>query len=162
MHVTGACHCGAITFSAEVDESKVMVCHCTSCQVLGASAFRYGAIVLRESFVIRGQAKEYRKVGTSGSVRTQVFCPECATGIYSYTPGDASPYISLRLGAVHQRAELKTEPAALAAIGAAVDRRTSRRSRLRPAGSDRRHGSPPAGDLKPGVPDTTDQAVPTW
>lgn len=54
MHVTGACHCGSITFSAEVDEAKVMVCHCTDCQVLGASAFRYGAIVLREAFVIQG------------------------------------------------------------------------------------------------------------
>ena len=107
MHVTGACHCGAITFSADVDESMVMVCHCTDCQVISTSAFRYGAIVLRESFVIQGPTKEYRKVGTSGSVRVQVFCPECATGIYSYTPGDASPYISLRLGAVHQRAQLK-------------------------------------------------------
>ncbi len=107
MHVTGACHCGAITFSADVDESRVLVCHCTDCQVLSTSAFRVGAIVLRETFQIHGRTKEYRKVGTSGSVRVQVFCPDCATGIYSYTPGDAGPYISLRLGAVHQRAELK-------------------------------------------------------
>ena len=71
------------------------------------SAFRVGAIVLRESFELHGQTKEYRKVGTSGSVRVQVFCPDCATGIYSYTPGDSGPYISLRLGAVHQRAALK-------------------------------------------------------
>jgi|PlaIllAssembly_1097288.scaffolds.fasta_scaffold35669_2 hypothetical protein len=106
MHVTGACHCGAVTFSAEVDEAKVMLCHCTDCQVLSASAFRVGAIVLRDTFAIRGPTKEYRKIGTSGSVRIQVFCPECATGIYSYTPGDAGPYISLRLGGVHQRAEL--------------------------------------------------------
>jgi hypothetical protein len=107
MHVTGACHCGAITFSAEVDEDKVMVCHCADCQVLSASAFRVGAIVLRETFSLRGPTKEYRKTGTSGAVRVQVFCPECATGIYSYTPDDNGPYISLRLGAVHQRAELK-------------------------------------------------------
>lgn len=48
MHVTGACHCGAITFNAEVDEAKVMLCHCTDCQVLSASASRVGAIVLRD------------------------------------------------------------------------------------------------------------------
>jgi hypothetical protein len=107
MHVTGACHCGNVTFSAEVDESRVMVCHCADCQVISSSAFRYGAIAQRETFVINGPVKEYRKTGTSGAVRVQVFCPDCATGIYSYTPGDASPYISLRLGGVHQRAELK-------------------------------------------------------
>jgi hypothetical protein len=106
MHVTGACHCGAITFSAEVDATKVVVCHCTDCQVLSTSAFRLGAIVLRETFAIQGDVREYRKVGSSGAERIQVFCPVCATGIYAYTPGDAGPYISLRLGPVHQRAQL--------------------------------------------------------
>jgi len=40
-------------------------------------------------------------------VRVQVFCPDCVTGIYSYTPGDTGPYISPRLGPVHQRAAFK-------------------------------------------------------
>lgn len=106
MHVTGACHCGAVTFEAEIDESKVLVCHCTDCQVIASSAFRVGALVLREHFSIKGPVKEYAKIGTSGNRRVQLFCPECATGIYSYTPDNAGPYLSLRLGAVHQRAQL--------------------------------------------------------
>ena len=106
MQVTGSCHCGQIRFSAEVDESKVIVCHCTDCQVMASSAFRIGAIILREGFHLEGQTKEYCKIGTSGSRRIQVFCPECATGIYSYTPDNAQPYLSLRLGGVHQLAQL--------------------------------------------------------
>jgi hypothetical protein len=106
MRVTGACHCGAVTFSADVDESMVMVCHCTDCQIIASSAFRFGALVRRETFRSSGAVKEYAKIGTSGARRLQVFCPECGTGIYSYAPDVDSPFISLRLGGVHERARL--------------------------------------------------------
>jgi hypothetical protein len=106
MHVTGSCHCGAVSFSADVDENKVLLCHCTDCQIIASSAFRFGALVQRETFSITGPVKEYGKVGTSGTRRLQVFCPECGTGLYSCAPDVDDPYISLRLGAVHQRAEL--------------------------------------------------------
>jgi hypothetical protein len=107
MHVTGACHCGAITFEAEVDEGRVFACHCTDCQVIASAPFRVGAIVRRETFSMHGPFKEYSKIGTTGQRRQQVFCPECATGIYSYSPDSAAPYLSLRLGGVHQRAQLR-------------------------------------------------------
>ena len=29
MKVTGGCHCGHITYEAEVDPATVRVCHCT-------------------------------------------------------------------------------------------------------------------------------------
>lgn len=106
MHVTGNCHCGAVSFSAEVDESKVVICHCTDCQVQGSAPYRFGALVLRDSFSMQGPTREYGKVGSSGNRRLQVFCPECATSIYSYEEGNRGPYLSLRLGGVHQRAQL--------------------------------------------------------
>jgi hypothetical protein len=106
MHVTGKCHCGAVSFSAEVEKDKVIVCHCTDCQVMASSAFRVGALVLRESFSIRGQVSEYRKIGTSGNERSLVFCPVCATSIYSYMKNDPGPYLSLRLGGIDQFKEL--------------------------------------------------------
>ena len=40
MKVDGGCHCGRITFEAEVDPAKVLICHCTDCQSLSGSAFR--------------------------------------------------------------------------------------------------------------------------
>jgi hypothetical protein len=38
--VTGHCHCGQISFEAEVDSATVRVCHCTDCQKLTGTAFR--------------------------------------------------------------------------------------------------------------------------
>jgi hypothetical protein len=32
MQLTGGCHCGHITYEAEVDPETVRVCHCTDCQ----------------------------------------------------------------------------------------------------------------------------------
>src|SRR5262245_63433553 len=40
MNVQGSCHCGEITYEAEVDPDKVNLCNCTDCQMLTGSAFR--------------------------------------------------------------------------------------------------------------------------
>jgi len=40
MKIDGACHCGYITYVAEVDPDKAGICHCTDCQTLSGSAFR--------------------------------------------------------------------------------------------------------------------------
>jgi len=40
MKIDGGCHCGAITYEAEVDPAKTSICHCTDCQQLTGTAFR--------------------------------------------------------------------------------------------------------------------------
>ena len=40
MKVTGRCHCGQISFEAEIDPAQVRICHCTDCQTLTGTAFR--------------------------------------------------------------------------------------------------------------------------
>jgi hypothetical protein len=105
MHVSGACLCGAVTFSAEVESVKTMVCHCADCQVLGSTAFRIGAMVPGDTFKIEGLTHEYRREACAGP-RSQVFCPTCATVLYSYTPDSPAPMIVLSIGAVHQRHEI--------------------------------------------------------
>ena len=107
MKVNGKCLCGQVSFAAEVDESKVMLCHCTDCQVQASTAFRIAALVRSDSFSMQGEVKEYCKIGTTGARRMQVFCPTCASGIYSYTPDNPAPVYSLRLGAVEQLRQLR-------------------------------------------------------
>jgi hypothetical protein len=103
MNVTGACHCGNIQFTAEVDASRVVVCHCTDCQTLSGSAFRVNAPAPVGSFKLtRGQPKTYVKVAESGAQRLHGFCPDCGTPLYSVAPVDPK-LIFLRLGAIHQR-----------------------------------------------------------
>lgn len=36
MKVEGSCHCGQITFEAQIDPEAVRICHCTDCQTLSA------------------------------------------------------------------------------------------------------------------------------
>ena len=105
MHIEGACHCGSVSFSAEVDASRVMVCHCTDCQVLSGAPFRAVVVAPIETFALRGTPKSYVKVAQSGNRRAQVFCPECGTPLFATAPENPTSVV-IRLGCVKQRAEL--------------------------------------------------------
>ena len=105
MHIDGACHCGSITFTAEIDPARVMVCHCSDCQVLSGSPFRVAVAAPIETFVLHGQPKSYVKIAESGNRRAQMFCPECATPLFAMAPENATS-VMIRLGCVKQRAEL--------------------------------------------------------
>jgi hypothetical protein len=106
MHIDGACHCGVVSFTAQIEPEKVMICNCTDCQVLSGAPFRTIVPAAIESFKINGQTKRYVKVAASGTQRVQVFCPDCATPLYSCAL-ENPPQVMLRLGCVKQRAQLK-------------------------------------------------------
>lgn len=106
MLIDGACHCGAITFTAEVDPARVMVCHCSDCQVLSGSPFRHVVPADTQHFVLTGNPTVYVKVADSGNRRVQAFCPACGTPIYS-SATESPTWVSIRLGCVSQRAALK-------------------------------------------------------
>ncbi len=68
MKVDGRCHCGRITFEAEIDPAKVLICHCTDCQTLAGSAFRTVVRVPPDAFrLLSGQPKVYVKQADSGN-----------------------------------------------------------------------------------------------
>lgn len=111
MRVDGSCHCGQVTYTAEVDPDKVEVCHCTDCQTLSGSAFRVVVQAEPGSFrLLTGQPKTYVKTAESGNRRVQGFCPNCGTSLYAHAlAGDPSfrpPMVGLRVGSIKQRAEL--------------------------------------------------------
>jgi hypothetical protein len=106
MKINGACHCGQVNFTAEIDPDKVMICNCADCQVLSGSVFRTIALASADTFKITGETRSYVKTADSGSARAQVFCPTCATPLYSAAPENAT-HVVLRLGCVAQRDQLK-------------------------------------------------------
>ena len=106
MHIDGRCHCGAISFTAEIDPSRIVACHCTDCQTLSGSPFRAIAVAPIDTFRLTGTPKTYVKVADSGSRRAQVFCPECGTPLYGCAEENAKS-VTIRLGCVAQRASLK-------------------------------------------------------
>jgi hypothetical protein len=107
MKIEGGCHCGNITYVAEVDPEKVGICHCTDCQTFSGSAFRTSVPAAKDGFQIRsGQPKIYVKTAESGTKRAQAFCPECGTSIYSAAVSDPQVF-NIRVGTTRQRTELR-------------------------------------------------------
>lgn len=105
MQIDGACHCGRVTFTTQIDPARVMICHCTDCQILSGGPFRAVAAASVDTFELRGDVKSYVKIADSGNKRAQVFCPECATPLFATATENATQVV-VRLGCVKQRAEL--------------------------------------------------------
>ena len=108
MKVDGACHCGAITIEAEVDPETATICHCTDCQAGTGSAFRVSVRAPGAAFKMTGQPATYLKTSAdSGNPRIQAFCPNCASPIYSTSPGEhPRPSYNVRVGILRQRDRL--------------------------------------------------------
>jgi hypothetical protein len=108
MKIDGKCHCGFIQFEAEIDPEGVYVCHCADCQSISGSPYRWAVSVPAENFkLLSGEPKTYAKVSASGATSHQLFCPECASPLYSTAVGAEPKSYNLRLGTARQRAELR-------------------------------------------------------
>ena len=104
MKVDGRCHCGRITFEAEIDPAKVLICHCTDCQTLAGSAFRIVVRVPPDAFrLLSGQPKVYVKQADSGNSLAQAFCGECGSPIYGAHAGDDPKFYGIRVASLRQR-----------------------------------------------------------
>jgi hypothetical protein len=105
MHISGQCHCGAISFTALIDPSKVIACHCADCQAFSGAPFRAVLPVSAQNVSLTGAPRHYVKVADSGNRRAQAFCPECGTQLYACDP-ESPTVLNLRLGCVNERAQL--------------------------------------------------------
>ncbi|MGH6892201.1 MAG: GFA family protein [Dongiaceae bacterium] len=111
MKVDGRCHCGFITYVAEVNPERVEICHCTDCQTFSGSAFLVVAPAEHGSFkLLSGELTAYVKTAESRAKRFLTFCPKCGTSIYSNdaeeSPQGKPPFFGLRVGAMAQRDQL--------------------------------------------------------
>jgi len=107
MKVDGSCHCGYVTYTAEVDPDAALICHCADCQTLSASAYRTVLPTSDKDFrLLTGEPKTYVKTAESGRKRAQTFCPECGAAIYATSTDDGPKMLNLRIGTLKQRALL--------------------------------------------------------
>jgi hypothetical protein len=108
MKVTGRCHCGKISFAAEIDPAQVRVCHCTDCQTLSGSAFRVNVASLPGTFVLTsGNPKTYIKTTADrGNPRAHGFCSDCGTPLWATSPEPNPASYGLRVGTLDCRAQL--------------------------------------------------------
>src|SRR5262249_6196512 len=108
MHVDGQCHCGRVTFEAEIDPQAVSICHCTDCQSLTGSPFRVTVICPGEQVRIQsGSPKIYAKTGDNGRKRLQHFCADCGSPLFTSGEGVQTDNWGIRWGSIRQRDLLK-------------------------------------------------------
>lgn len=106
MKVTGACFCGAISFQAIVDPTRVIACHCKDCQIFSGAPFRAVLPTPIAKVEVSGKAKHFVKIAESGNRRIQAFCGECGSHLWA-TEGDGEPKtMNLRLGCIEERDQL--------------------------------------------------------
>ena len=107
MKVHGRCHCGELTYEADVDPAQVSICHCLDCQVLTGTAYRVSVPARAADFhILSGVPKIYVKTAESGNARAQAFCATCGTPIYASDVKQPALF-NLRTGAIAERAQLK-------------------------------------------------------
>jgi hypothetical protein len=107
MKIDGRCHCGYITYEADIDPDKILICHCTDCQTLSGSPFRAVAYTREDAFkLLSGELRTYVKISESGNKRPQTFCPVCGTPIYATAVGEGPKVYSLRVGSIRQRDQI--------------------------------------------------------
>jgi hypothetical protein len=105
MNISGQCHCGAISFTAEVDPAKVVACHCEDCQKFSGAPFRAVVPAPVEGVSLFGEPKRYVKIAASGNRRVQAFCASCGTQLFA-TEVEDPKVLNIRLGCVNERAQL--------------------------------------------------------
>ena len=107
MKIDGGCHCGFITFEAEIEPHTVGVCHCTDCQTLSGAPYRASVPAPPDKFrILTGEPRIYVKTAESGNKRVQAFCPRCGSPIYAGAFDNPAAPFNIRLGVVRQREEL--------------------------------------------------------
>ena len=104
MKVDGSCHCGCITFKAEINPDHVVICHCTDCQTFSSAPYRVSVFGVPAGNVdLKGTPKTYVKTGGSGKKVITAFCGDCGSALFSTKDHTA---FNLRVGTLKQRDEL--------------------------------------------------------
>jgi len=107
MRIDGQCHCGRVSYEADIDPGSVSICHCTDCQTLTGSPYRVTVVCDAEQVRLTGaRPKIYAKTGDNGRMRFQHFCGECGSTMFTSGEGGPDDW-GIRWGSISQRAEIR-------------------------------------------------------
>jgi hypothetical protein len=101
MLVHGKCHCGEISYEADVTPGTVAICHCSDCQAFAGAPYRAMIRPDPPSLRMTGSPKLYTKTADSGRQRAQAFCSTCGSHLYAADPDGTN--LSLRIGVIAER-----------------------------------------------------------
>ncbi|MEO0425995.1 MAG: GFA family protein [Pseudomonadota bacterium] len=107
MIVHGSCHCGAITFEAEIHPEEVFLTHSADGRALSGAAFGVLVPCRRNAFYpVSGTPRFYIKQGEGGRRRAIAFCGNCGSPIHSTDADDREADFILPTGILSEVALL--------------------------------------------------------
>ena len=138
MKIDGRCHCGYITFEAEIEPDKTLLCNCTDCQTFSGSAFRVHTFTRENAFrLLSGEPKIYVKTAESGNKRPQAFCPEYGTHIYATAVGAGPKVYAIRFGSISSTRPNRPPYAEVVSLRSAMGRALRVDAKVREGALDR-------------------------
>ncbi|KAI4131677.1 MAG: hypothetical protein LQ347_002869 [Umbilicaria vellea] len=82
---TGRCHCGQTEWTAKLQDTAHILCHCDTCKQLGGGAYSLNQIIPENDLKItKGSTKTYTYYGESGKPVNCNYCPNCTTHVYHH------------------------------------------------------------------------------
>ncbi|KAH8929571.1 hypothetical protein BT69DRAFT_150946 [Atractiella rhizophila] len=86
MPHSGQCLCGKVTVKLDSTHAEQIICHCTSCQSFGGTAFSTNIVAQQKDVHITGETKKTITKSLSGNDVTYTSCANCGTPITHYSP----------------------------------------------------------------------------
>jgi hypothetical protein len=106
MEITGSCLCGAVRYSATVEQAAATVCHCRDCQRFTGSAFATLVAVPKDVLTIDGAMKTFSSLGGSGKPILRHFCPQCGSSLAVESPSRRPGVLILNVGTFDDPAQV--------------------------------------------------------
>lgn len=88
--IKGTCHCGAVSFESNADQTGVINCHCTDCQKMHGN-YNAMAGVPKEGLSISGEITWYQ----SSEKAKRAFCPSCGARLFKDNVGSERMMVSM-------------------------------------------------------------------
>ncbi|MFA0812531.1 GFA family protein [Microbulbifer epialgicus] len=119
-NLSGACLCGAVSYTCESEAIMAGHCQCTDCQKISGAGHIANIAVHKGSIRISGRLMFHEKRAESGNLVKRGFCPSCGCHIYAENSG--MPQLEfLRAGSLHNLEQFSPSMVVYAGSGASWD-----------------------------------------
>lgn len=104
--LSGACLCGAISYSGDADIKMTMNCHCVDCRKVTGSAYGTLLFVAEDSVEISGEPGIFEHTSDRGSNMQKLFCSKCGSQMFTRNSARQG-VIGIRAGTADQADAVK-------------------------------------------------------
>lgn len=99
--LSGACLCGAVSYSGDADIKLTMNCHCVDCRKITGSAYGTLLFVAEGSVEISGETRVFEHKSDRGSDMQKLFCSNCGSQMFTKNSARQG-VIGIRAGTLDQ------------------------------------------------------------